>query len=63
MGDLVYCKDQETDKEMTSSLLESEDGSDNVIPDDIHLEDASIIDLPDVRNASVKVMLYKFYLN
>ncbi|KAL8463225.1 hypothetical protein ACS0TY_034026 [Phlomoides rotata] len=56
VGDLVYCKEQETDKEMTSSLLEFEDGSDNVISDDIHLEDTSIADLPEVRNTSVKVI-------
>lgn len=63
MGDLVYCKEQETDKEIASSPLEFEDGSDNVIPDDIHLEDTSIVDLPEVRTTSVKVMFYEFYLN
>ncbi|KAH6820151.1 Pseudouridine synthase family protein [Perilla frutescens var. hirtella] len=56
LGDLVYCKEQESGKEMIAPLLECEGeiGDDTHI--DCHLEDISVSDLPEVKDASVKVI-------
>ncbi|KAI3473679.1 hypothetical protein Pfo_031525, partial [Paulownia fortunei] len=56
LGDLVYCKEQETQKEMSSSHLECEDGSGNDTEVDCHLDNISITDLSEVRNMLVKVI-------
>ncbi|KAK4414247.1 Multisubstrate pseudouridine synthase 7 [Sesamum alatum] len=56
LGDLVYCKEQEAEKEMTSSDLECKDGSSCDTDVDYHLDDISITDLSELRNTSVKVI-------
>ncbi|KAK6136520.1 hypothetical protein DH2020_029756 [Rehmannia glutinosa] len=56
LGDLVYCKEQETQKEMTSSHLNWEDDSGNDTQVDCHLDDISITDLSEVKSMSVKAI-------
>lgn len=63
LGDLVYCKEQETEKEMSSSHSECQDGSDNDAHVDCHLDDISVTDLPEERNTLVKVMFCKIQIN
>lgn len=55
LGDLAYCKEQETEKEMISSHLECTDVSGDDSNGDCHLDDTSTTDLSELRNASVKV--------
>ncbi|KAL6494499.1 hypothetical protein OROGR_031299 [Orobanche gracilis] len=55
LGDLVSCKEQESQKEITSSHLKLEDGSGSNSPDDCLLDDISV-DISEVRNMSVKVI-------
>ncbi|GFP99227.1 pseudouridylate synthase 7 homolog [Phtheirospermum japonicum] len=57
LGDLVRCKEQESQKEMTSSHSTCEDGIDNndtLV--DCHLDEISITDLSEAKNMSVKVI-------
>ncbi|XP_057763692.1 multisubstrate pseudouridine synthase 7 [Salvia miltiorrhiza] len=56
LGDLVYCKEEEGDKETITSILECEvDGGDDTHID-CDLEDIPLSDLSEVKNASVKVI-------
>lgn len=59
LGDLVYCKEEESEKEMRTSVLECEvdDADDTHI--DCDLEDIPVTDLSEVKNASVKVLFWK----
>ncbi|KAL3620839.1 hypothetical protein CASFOL_035751 [Castilleja foliolosa] len=57
LGDLVRCKEQETQKEMTSSHSTCEDAIDNndtLV--DCHLDEISITDLSEAKNMLVKVI-------
>ncbi|KAG8391024.1 hypothetical protein BUALT_Bualt01G0145000 [Buddleja alternifolia] len=56
LGDLVYSKEQDSEKEMRSSPLECEDGSHTDTHVDCHLDDISMTDLSEVRSKSVKVI-------
>ncbi|KAL0464210.1 UNVERIFIED_CONTAM: Pseudouridylate synthase 7 [Sesamum latifolium] len=56
LGDLVYSKEQEAEKELTSSHLECKDGSGCDTDVDYHLDDISLTDLSELRNTSVKVI-------
>ncbi|XP_012855128.1 PREDICTED: multisubstrate pseudouridine synthase 7 isoform X2 [Erythranthe guttata] len=56
LGDLVYCKDQEIEKETKFSNSECEDGNGNDTHDDCHVDELSVIDLSEARNTVVKVI-------
>lgn len=56
LGDLVYCKEQESDKEMIAPRLEGEGDNGDDTHIDCHLEDISVTDLPEVKDASIKVI-------
>lgn len=63
LGDLVYCKEQESDKEMIIPILECEGDNGDDAHIDCHLEDISVTDLSEVKNASVKVLVLRVFLN
>ncbi|XP_042059815.1 multisubstrate pseudouridine synthase 7-like [Salvia splendens] len=57
LGDLVYCKEEDNDKETLTSPLECEDeAGDDDTHIDCNLEDIPVADLSEVKNASVKVI-------
>ncbi|KAL1561888.1 tRNA pseudouridine(13) synthase [Salvia divinorum] len=56
LGDLVYCKEEENDKETLTSPLECEDDAGDDTHIDCNLEDIPVADLSEVKNASVKVI-------
>ncbi|XP_051146896.1 multisubstrate pseudouridine synthase 7 isoform X1 [Andrographis paniculata] len=56
LGDLAYCKDKETEKDIIHSDLECKDVNGDDADVDCHLEDTSITDLSELRNASVKAI-------
>lgn len=60
MGDLVYCKEQDTKNETGSSKLEFEDGGSDEVDINGHFDDISVTELPAERNMSVKVMFSCF---
>lgn len=61
LGDLVYCKEEESDKETITSLLECEDDGGDDTHIDCDLEDIPVTDLSEVKNASVKVLFCKSF--
>ncbi|KAL7157781.1 hypothetical protein ABFS83_02G099900 [Erythranthe nasuta] len=56
LGDLVYCKNQEIEKEIKFSNSECEGGNGNDTHDDCHVDELSVIDLSEARNTVVKVI-------
>lgn len=60
-GDLVYCKDEGSEKEMGTSVLECEVDDVNDTHIDCDLEDIPVTDLSEVKNASVKVLFWKSF--
>ncbi|XP_047949456.1 multisubstrate pseudouridine synthase 7-like [Salvia hispanica] len=57
LGDLVYCKEEDNDKETLTSPLECEDDTgDDDTHFDCNLEDIPVADLSEEKNASVKVI-------
>lgn len=62
LGDLVYCKEEDNDKETLTSPLECEDDAgDDDTHIDCNLEDIPVADLSEVKNASVKVLFCKSF--
>jgi hypothetical protein len=66
LGDLVYCKGDNTEK-VSGGLPECEDDSYNDVDDSNHLDEISGTDLPEERNNLVKVwchspsIIYSYY--
>ncbi|KAK6131888.1 hypothetical protein DH2020_034361 [Rehmannia glutinosa] len=58
LGDLVYCKEQETQKEMTSSHLNWEDDNGNDTQVDCHLDD--IISITDLSEGIAQLQRSKY---
>lgn len=56
LGDLVYCKEQDTRNETRSLKLEFEDGSSNEVDINGHFDDMSVTELPAEQSMSVKAL-------